>query len=234
MIKVKYSKDRPWYINLIYLILLLIFILVLPLNQVISIILKDFGLPNTINTIISNIAFIVILYMFYFKDLNKEFKTYKNNLKKNIKTGIKYYFVGLLAMVFFNMALSMILKDISANENQVRDMLFSMPFLTMFSISIVAPLSEEIIFRKGLMPLLKNKWIYALISGLLFGGAHLLSDTNFVPLDLLYILPYSSLGFVFALMNYETKTTYTSITMHAIHNTCTGLLLLLVSMTGVI
>ena len=34
----------------------------------------------------------------------------------NIKTGIKYYFVGLLAMVFFNMALSMILKDISANK----------------------------------------------------------------------------------------------------------------------
>ena len=80
---------------------------------------------------------------------------------------------------------------------------------------------------------IKNKWIYAIVCGLLFGGAHLLAG-KFKLINLLYLIPYGSLGFVFALMNRETKTTFSSITMHCIHNTATGILLLVTYSMGVL
>jgi membrane protease YdiL (CAAX protease family) len=107
----------------------------------------------------------------------------------------------------------------------------------MISLSIIAPLNEELIFRKSLSTIIKNKYVFAICSGLLFGGAHLLTNVlsgSFVISDLIYLLPYSSLGVSFAIMNYETDSTFTSIFMHCIHNTCTGLLLLMVASMGAI
>lgn len=98
---------------------------------------------------------------------------------------------------------------------------------------LIAPLSEEMVFRKSLMPIFKNKWVYATICGLLFGGAHLLAG-ELTLINLIYLIPYGSLGFVFALMNKETNTTFSSITIHSIHNTFTGLLLLITYYMGVL
>ena len=134
-------------------------------------------------------------------------------------------------MVFFNMVISVVIKDVSANENAVRDMLFSSPVLTMLSIAITAPLSEELLFRKSVGTLTKNKWIFAVLSGFLFGGAHLLAG-KFKLINLLFILPYGSLGFAFALMDHETKSTWTSVMMHAMHNTLTGIMLLSMYFSG--
>ena len=167
------------------------------------------------------------------KDLIKEFKIYIKNFKKNIPIMLKYYILGILIMIISNLFISMIIGEVSSNESAVRENLFAFPVYTMLSIMIVAPLSEELVFRKSISPLIKNKWIYAVVCGLLFGGAHLLAG-EFKLINLLYLIPYGSLGFVFALMNRETKTTFSSITMHCIHNTFTGLLLLITYSLGVL
>ena len=203
----KYSEERSFFINALFFILCILGLFFGP------------------------VLFIVVLYLMYFKDLNREAKTYKKTFKDSFYKGLKYYFIGLMAMIFFNLILSFITKGTSANESTVRDMLFSNPVYTMISIVIIAPLSEELIFRKSIAPLVKNKWIYATLCGLLFGGAHLLAG-SFVWTDLLYIFPYGSLGFVFAIMDYETKSTFTSIVMHAIHNGLTGIMLLIVYYMG--
>lgn len=229
----KYSKDREWYINLLLCFISLLGVIILPsafyiyLSKIIS--------NTNICELLSNILFIAVLIAFYYKDLIKEFKTYKKNFKSSFKISFKYYVVGLMAMVFFNMIIVTLLKDVSSNENQVRDLLFNNPVITMVSIMITAPLIEELAFRKSLSPLLKNKWLFATSSGILFGGAHLLTNflTNtFVLTDLLYILPYGSLGFVFALMNRKTSSTFSSIVIHGLHNGCTGLLLLIFNSIG--
>ena len=56
----------------------------------------------------------------------------------------------------------------------------------------------------------------AIASGLIFGFLHVMGSSN--PLEYLYIIPYGSLGFFFALTCYETNNIYPSICMHAIHN----------------
>ncbi len=224
----KYTEERDWLVNFGLFVLAAICFVLIPI--VLSLVL--FFIKGNAISLISNFAYIALVFWLYYKDLIREAKTYKANFKKCFGTGFKYYIAGLLAMVFFNLILSFIIKETSANENAVREMLYSSPIYTMISISIIAPLSEELFFRKSVGTLTKNKWIFALISGILFGGAHLLAGEITLS-TLLYILPYGSLGFVFALMDYETKSTWTSIVIHSIHNTVTGILLLIVYFSGV-
>ena len=225
----KYSKERPMYINLLFFLVAFLGTFIMPSEFALTI---NKVVKNTqIATILGNALFIFLLYLMYKKDIDKEFKIFKDNFKSNFKTGFKYYIAGLISMIVFNLFIAIIIKDVSANENIVREMLFKFPIYTMFSIAIIAPLSEELTFRKSMDPLLKNKWIYAFGCGLLFGAYHLIAG-EFKLINLLYLLPYGSLGFVFALMDRETKTTFTSIMMHMIHNTMTGALLLITFKLG--
>ncbi len=224
----KYSKDRKFITNFCLCLISLLGMIIIPtfIYYILSFVIKN----DIVRNLIANISFILILYLMYYKDLNKEAKTFTKDVKSNMNVAFKYYVLGLMAMVFFNLIITTLLHNISSNESQVRDMLYSTPIYTLFNIMILAPLQEEIIFRKSLQPLVKNKWIYATLCGLLFGSAHLLTNVLsgiFVISDLIYILPYGSLGFAFALMDHETKTTFTSIAMHSLHNTVTGILLLI-------
>ena len=226
----KYSEERSFGINALFFILSIASIFIIPV--IITIILRNYTNNYYVLELTSNGLLIIFLFSLYFKDLKREAKIYFSEFGKNFSKSIKYYIVGIIAMIIFNLLISIIVnKGVSDNENLVREMLFKSPVFTMLSIIIVAPLSEELIFRKSLQPLVKNKWIYATLCGLLFGGAHLLAG-EFVISDLLYLLPYGSLGFVFALMDYETKSTWTSIIIHALHNGATGVLLLIVYYVG--
>ena len=132
-------------------------------------------------------------------------------------------------MMLSNFILLIVFKDISTNESQVRDILIGNPIPMMFTISVLAPLIEELTFRKSLSPLFKNKYIFALVSGILFGLGHLMTDFtagNFEIARLLYVIPYGSLGFMFALMNRDNNSTFSSIFIHCLHNYMTGLLIL--------
>ena len=184
-------------------------------------------------TILGSVILIIILVIFYYKDLKQEFKIFKNNFSKCFRTGLRYYIVGILGMVVTSLIVTNITGGTSANENSVRELLVAYPVFMFINISIIAPLSEELIFRKSISPLIKNKWFRAITSGILFGMAHLLTGDAIKLVDLLFIFPYGSLGFVFSLMDYDTNTTFTSITYHALHNTMTGILLLIISHMGV-
>ena len=229
-----YSKNRSFITNFIICLISLCSILLVPL--IIQLLFSSFIKDGYVLTLLSNVILIIFLCLLYMKDLRLEAKTYFKNFWNNYKIGLKYYGLGVLAMVIFNAIIVVLLKDVSANENEVRQMLYTSPIISLLSISIFAPFSEELIFRKSIRPLINNKLLYALICGFLFGFAHILinfTSGSFVIPDLLYILPYGSLGFAFAYMDYETNTTFTSIFMHATHNTVAALLLLLLYSGGI-
>ena len=223
----KYSKDRKFLTNLVICIVCLLSIVLFP--TLVTIVFGNIIKNGYVLTIVSNILLLTFLYLLYYKDLNSEAKIYGKNFKSNFLTGLKYWGIGMACMIVCNLVIMFLLKNISANETEVREMLKDNPMLSLISISLLAPIIEEIIFRKSLRPIIENRYIYALICGLLFGGAHILTNIiggSFVLTDLIYILPYGCLGSSFALMDYDTKTTFTSIVMHATHNTVTALLLL--------
>ena len=113
----------------------------------------------------------------------------------------------------------------STNEKTVQSLIPASPILMFIAAGLFAPILEEITFRKTFQTIFKKKWAFAIISFLVFGYIHVMNSNNH--LELLYIIPYGSLGLVFALADYETDTVFTSIMMHMIHNSILIILSLL-------
>ena len=178
---------------------------------------------TTSNSIIlstfSNICLLIIFIIIYRRELIKEFKLFKKNLLENLDTGIKYWLIGLLVMMISNIIITYILGlNQAQNEQAVQKMINKMPIMMLITAGFIAPITEEITFRKTFKNTFLNKYLFIILSGLVFGSMHVITSYS-NPLELLYIIPYGSLGMAFAAMYYKTNTIYTSISMHMLHNT---------------
>lgn len=168
----------------------------------------------------------ILLIAFYKKDLKKEWKIFKENLSENLDIGFKYWILGLGIMITTNLIINFIFRAGQANnEEAVQRMIKAVPYLLLIFAGVFAPITEEITFRKVFKDIIKNKVIYVLISGLLFGYLHVSSAESLA--QFLYIIPYSSLGICFAISYVKTDTVFTSISMHMLHNTLLTLLSIL-------
>ena len=159
-----------------------------------------------------------IYFLIYRKTIIRDLKNYIKDFGNNFTTGIKYWLIGFIIMVVSNLIITFILnKGLAGNEEQVRGYIDSFPLFMIFNTVIYAPLTEELTFRKSIKDAVNNKWIYILISGLVFGGLHIISYiTNWT--DLIYLIPYGALGIAFALLYHKTDNIFSTITMHAMHN----------------
>lgn len=204
---------------------ILIFLLYLLYSDIIIIILTKLGvnikvLPNNLKIAIMfliNLSLMIMLFIFYSKSIKENLKDLKLNFKSYIKDNFKYYVIGLLIMIISNIIISFFVEGNSTNETLIREYINIMPIYMFFSSCIYAPFTEEMIFRKSLRNCFNNKVLYILLSGLIFGSMHLLSASNLV--ELVFLIPYSSLGCVFAYMYYKTNNIFVPMTFHMVHNT---------------
>ena len=189
------------------------------------------SITPTVQVYLSVFASVILfsIYCFlYWKDLKKEFKIFKKNLIENLDAGVRWWLLGLFIMVISNLVITFFLKDGgAANEKTVQTMLKYAPSLMLIEAGFIAPFNEEIVFRKALKDVFSNKWLFAFLSFLLFGGGHVFSNIKAIT-DYLYIIPYGALGATFALAYDETDTVFTSLTMHILHNTALVILSLFV------
>lgn len=118
----------------------------------------------------------------------------------------------------------------SANQSEVITAVESMPYLSIFSTLIYAPIVEEILFRgvfyRALRP--HMKWFSAaLISAFLFGFIHVMQSFftgNFA--DMIFLLSYGLIGFFMALAYEINDTIYGSMCLHFLNNAIALLLLM--------
>jgi membrane protease YdiL (CAAX protease family) len=140
------------------------------------------------------------------------------NHKEYYSKYFKYYLIGLGIMLISN---SIIVYGfdggISTNEETIRDIFKISPLYIYFSSVIYAPIVEELTFRQGIRNIFGRNILFVLISGFLFGGLHVITSINSI-VDLLYIIPYSSLGIVFAYILYKTDNIFVSMGLHFMHN----------------
>lgn len=169
-------------------------------------------------TIFNNFILMLILLFIFRKRIVGDIKDFKNNFNKNIDIGFKYWFLGMLMMVGSNLVIMVLTpNEVSNNEQAVRSLIEASPYLSLIVTAIFAPILEELVFRVGLKESFKSKYLFCLASGIIFGLLHVIfSYTSLI--DFLYVIPYGSLGFVFAMMLYDTKNIYTSMAMHMAHN----------------
>ena len=106
---------------------------------------------------------------------------------------------------------------IAGNEEAVREMIKLSPITMAFEVAIYAPIVEELIFRDSIKKITNHKYIYPILSGLIFGGMHVIFSLNST-IDLLYLLPYSALGIAFACLYRDTNNIFSTIVIHSLHN----------------
>lgn len=184
--------------------------------------------PTLIFNYIYDALVIIILLMLYKNELKVKFSDFIHNIGGYLKKYLKYWFIALVLMEITSFIAISINGAIAANEESVRELIDYNPFLTFIMTSILAPFIEETIYRLSLYKIIgKCKYLFIIISGLLFGTAHVLNNITQLS-DLLYILPYGVPGVVFAYVLLKSDNVFVPIGLHCIHNTFSFILQLFI------
>jgi len=227
------------YKNIIKMIIA--FLIFYFLGNVIVTILKVFKVDIATNkytiTVAVNIIRAIILFLMFRKDLKEDFKKFKKNFWEYNDVAVKSWVIGLVVMCVSNVIIGIFApSNMPSNEEGVRTMIKAISFVAIILTGITAPISEEILFRKSIKNVInKNKWLYVIVSGLVFGAAHIVTKESALTLyDYLYIIPYSSLGFAFAYTCQKTDNIFPSMLIHSLHNIAITLAAILMGSSGML
>lgn len=171
-----------------------------------------------IYTIAIEVIIITSIAMLFKDYLVKCFNDMIKNHKKYFKKYLKYWFIMLALMVISNFLIMIFVPGSSAaNQDAINEMFKELPIFTFILSVILAPVLEEFAFRLSFRAIFKNKIIFILVSGLLFGSFHVIGTVE-VWTDLLYIIPYSIPGFIFGYVYVKSDNIFTSMGLHFLHN----------------
>lgn len=173
---------------------------------------------KSIYLIAYEIVTIAAIYWILKKEINKAFVDIKQNHKEYFSTYFKYWILALIIMSGSNIIINLINGgQIAGNEEAVRNVFGQTPVYMFISAVFIAPLTEEFIFRQGLRNIFSNDKVFIIISGLIFGGLHVVSSISGWT-DLLYLIPYCTPGFIFAYILTKTDNVFVSTGLHFLHN----------------
>lgn len=180
------------------------------------------NLNNTLRAIYiicyQSILTLIIIYI-YRKNFIPDFKDFKKNFKTYIDKYIKYWFLMLGLMFLSNIIITRFTTvEVAENQETIIELLNKLPIYTIITTVVIAPFLEELVFRLSFRKIFaKTNILFILFSGLVFGSMHVLGTCkNFI--DLLFIIPYSIPGFIFAYIYSKSKNICIPISIHLLHN----------------
>lgn len=152
-------------------------------------------------------------------------ESYRNRPKLNrMLVAVLIAFFQLYFISAFGSIIASILSNSDNSANQIEILLAfkENPVMTMFLVTIYAPLVEEIVFRGALFRHLRSKFnffICALISGFSFGIIHVMSsilEGNYA--DCWFLIVYMGLGILFSKVYEDNRSIYATMLLHFINN----------------
>ncbi len=211
----KELKDFLVGISVLLLYLLSSFIFLIILN-ILHINPSNF---NMVQKIIYNLSFefilLGIIMLIYRKDIVHDFKNFK---KCHFGSYIRYWFIFLGLMLISSIMINMFTHiSTSSNQEIIEDTFSKAPIFTTILTILCAPILEELVFRLSFRKMFKTDILFIIFSGLFFGFMHVSEPNSF--LELLYIIPYSIPGFIFAYTLKKSKNIFVPIGLHCMHNT---------------
>ena len=173
---------------------------------------------SIILSVLIEILTIAVILLLFHKRIEKDFIDLKKNHKNYFSKYFKFYLIGLAVMYISNAILIFGFQNgIAGNEENIRELLGIHPIYIYFSAVLLAPSVEELVFRGAIKNIIPNDKLFIIVSGFVFGGLHLLGYiSSFI--DLLYIIPYSSLGVAFAYIYSKTDNIFVTMLLHTMHN----------------
>lgn len=152
------------------------------------------------------------------KEIKKAFIDIKKNHQKYFSKYLKYWLYSLIIMAGSNIIISFINGGgVAGNEETIRQIFTKAPIYMFISAVFIAPVLEELTFRQAFRNIFSNDKLFIIMSGLVFGGLHVVGNVN-SPVDLLYLIPYCTPGFVFAYIMAKTDNVFVSMGLHFLHN----------------
>lgn len=173
---------------------------------------------SNIQKIIYNLSYelilILIIIFIYRKRIINDIKTFK---KSNFSY-IKYWIIALILMLISNIIINMFTNiDTSSNQEIIVNTFKKAPIYTSILACLFAPILEELVFRLSFRKMFKTNIIFIILSGLFFGFMHVSNPSSL--LELVYIIPYSIPGFIFAYTLTKSNNILVPIGLHFLHNT---------------
>ncbi len=157
---------------------------------------------------------------------------------QNISRSIRHIAIGFLAVIIGSATVNGILWALGyevgpENQAQLEALLQGGPIavvsLVIFA-GFLAPVVEELVFRKGLWDLIEKWGGYAgaiILNALAFGAIHIIADLGTGTMVLINLIPYLTMGIIISLSYYFSgKIIFIPIFIHLIYN-CFALISLL-------
>lgn len=173
---------------------------------------------KTIYLLFYQLLILAIIAFIFRKKLKKDLADFIKNKRVYFTKYFKLWFLLLFGMMLSNLIIMSINNgQIANNEEGVRNLFDKNPIYVYFAGVFIAPVVEELVFRLSIRQIFKTDKLFIIVSGLIFGGAHLVGQVETF-MDLLYVIPYSIPGFIFAYLFVKTNNIFSSISMHIFHN----------------
>ena len=172
-----------YFVGLFGLIVLMSFIFtILGLND-------DFA--NLFQIFCEGLVFLLFIFMYR--------KYLKFDFKRLTKKDWIFVIIASIIIIVSNDLLSRLfeyLKIESNNQNIVVNLFNNYPFLSFFFIVLFGPVVEEFVFRYSLGTLIKNEWLFLIVSSLAFGIIH-----GVGVITILYVLMGFGFGYIYLRTN---------------------------------
>lgn len=166
----------------------------------------------------TELIYLLILFYIYRKEYIKDFKKYVKNFKDYMPKYMEYWALAFSLMLINNfIIITLFPNSIATNQVAINNILVEAPFYMIVSAVLFAPFLEETIFRFSFRKIFKNDLIFIILSGLVFGGLHVIGSFNNL-IDLIYIIPYSIPGVIFAYTLVKSKNIFVPMSLHFFHN----------------
>lgn len=213
-------------INIIKFVIILVFFFTLSSLLVIGIKSMGFAIIDYKDIVVissaTEVLLSVLIFALYGTDLIKDKTILKDNdiVKKIIKYFCMFWVIKILSSLVMAALCAVGGFDINISENQETINLYttSAPILMLLTSSITTPFVEEGIFRLGISKIIKNKHLFIIISGLVFGFLHIFpTDLNII-YALISSIPYVTMGMVLAYIYKKEDNIYYSIILHGLNN----------------
>lgn len=210
-------------------------ILLLPFMKVLN------DLPLIIKSLlllISESCILIVLFIIYHKLIIENFKDFKTNWKKYLPKGIAYWVIGFIGMGVVNILINITLgTGVAENEALNREIITKLPLYAIPAIALIGPMIEEIVFRLSFRKVIPNKFLFIVITSIIFAGVHMIASFNSISEiftnipELLHVLSYLCLALAFAFAYRDTDNIFTTMFLHIMHNTYC-LILIIVTFLG--
>ncbi len=142
---------------------------------------------------------LIIIFVLFKKNLVDDFTKTKEKSISFSQRILK----GLLLMYLVNIVSSILVSslgstDTSENQRLIETMItynsFT-PFIMFLLVGLIGPLVEEVIFRKCFKTILKNDYLFIIVSTIFFGFMHVLSTPGNFGSRVILAIPYMASGF---------------------------------------